>query len=426
MTVLGKIFSDDSKIWAYFAAGIFVSIFLNWMATDILFAMLAVVVLVRSALTSDRKSLVTIFKVFGWGNWLLLAWFLSTVIGYMIAAGLGSEQVEEILGLRWLLSIYLCAFLGMRIRCTPGVARLAFASTAIVLIISAVKQYAEYRRFVIDGNILIRYEGFFGNASVAACTLGLLWAICLGLWAYRRTNYPGNNYEFYALFSITTVCIFLTQSRGTWLALSLVWILFLALQPSRKSKIITAVFFFTAAASYYFNIFYLRTRIDYSLDWSSGNSQSQRFALWRVHWEIFLDNFWFGTGFREPLRLLPVYYERLGIDNRDYSGAIFYSHAHNQLLQTLAGSGFVGCLFFILLFVLAAWYFFDIYKKNSDSLDRAIAMVSVLSLMAFVGNWIFDCPFLIHPARILLLLVIGMSVGYLNRMQSDVTTLGDS
>lgn len=417
-TWMSRLFDDESSIWSWFAAAILISIPAYWRATDVIFSVLALVIFIRSIRDRSFQSVWESIRVFGIANWLILGWFTSTVIGYGLTAGYGEEQVEEILGLRWLLSLYLSAYLGARIRFSERGMRWLFLLLSTVMLFTLYYQYSSNLLQLVTFGGVDRYEGTFGNASVAACALGVLWGAYVGWGNFSGIAIRSYNLFLLLLVLLTTYFIFLTQSRGTWVTLVVVFIVYSVMVPSRKNLYAGFVFTVFCGILYAFDLFRFQSRIKYSLDWSSGNSQGLRIGLWRSHWEIFLDHFWFGTGFREPLRLLPEYYARLGVDNRIQDGQIYYSHAHSHLLQILSGAGIFGFTFFTLTFVVTMAYLWRQWKRSEKgSVRRTGALACLLALTAFLANGVVDTPFLIHSARLLILLFLGLFVGFINKFK---------
>jgi O-antigen ligase len=83
------------------------------------------------------------------------------------------------------------------------------------------------------------------------------------------------------------------------------------------------------------------------LEFHIDHSSAMRLHLWRAYFQMFADHPWFGVGLFQGDKLLPEYYQRLGIVEP------FTSHAHNVPLQWLAGAG----VFALLVYLYVAFYF---------------------------------------------------------------------
>lgn len=83
------------------------------------------------------------------------------------------------------------------------------------------------------------------------------------------------------------------------------------------------------------------------------NHQVPRFEFWRIHWQIFLDHPWWGTGYVRYKEVAARYYEAAQI-----SGLNERYNAHNIYLQTLADGGVMattGLLAFLCVITLGGW-----------------------------------------------------------------------
>lgn len=122
----------------------------------------------------------------------------------------------------------------------------------------------------------------------------------------------------------------------------------------------------------------VRARILGTLDFSSA-TYTDRFALWRVNWEIFKDNPVFGVGYGQSRHYVLEYYEKLGIH------ADFVSHAHNIYFQMLSTTGLVGFASFLALsigFMAIAWRLWRKLPKECWP-ERAFSLGSFAALLTF-------------------------------------------
>ncbi len=114
--------------------------------------------------------------------------------------------------------------------------------------------------------------------------------------------------------------IFASMSRGAWIGLVASALISLVARLRKRWWVVIGVAVAGIAALILSHI---------HLDHSSVT----RFDIWRAYWAMFLDHPFFGIGLLQGDKLLPEYYQRLGIVQP------FVSHAHNVYLQWLAGAG---------------------------------------------------------------------------------------
>ncbi len=141
------------------------------------------------------------------------------------------------------------------------------------------------------------------------------------------------------------------MSRGAWFAGLLALGFFVACVKRRwivPMVVITALGLFAASR--------MNSAIGHKISGLAqgkvDHSSAVRFDLWRSYTRMYLNHPVVGVGIFEGDKVLPVYYKRLKIQQT------FKSHAHNNLLQWLAGTGTPGFLLFLGIsfsFLFMAW-----------------------------------------------------------------------
>ena len=191
-----------------------------------------------------------------------------------------------------------------------------------------------------------RSVGFFNVSLTYAYVMGMS-AFALSLPALRSG---------FGKFAVIATMIGLmgmvsSTARGSWVAA--VFTILFYLWMTRKKLVIPAVGAMVAMAvalgiysrSFAVKMIGLAT---FSVDHSSA----MRLDIWRAYWQMFLDHPVFGIGLLEGDKLLPAYYVKLGIQQA------FVSHAHNNILQWLAGAGILGSICYLAvigIFLVKAW-----------------------------------------------------------------------
>jgi O-antigen ligase len=203
---------------------------------------------------------------------------------------------------------------------------------------------------------VFRAVGFFSSSLTYAYSLGVS-ALAVSLPAFRRKD----KRIVWAALALAASGIVASMSRGGWLA-GMACMTFYVLFNHRR-WILPLVLFFAATAAglmMYADNFY--RKIHGMLHLQMDHSESVRLDLWRAYWQMFLDHPIFGIGLLQGDKLLPGYYARLGVSpGYDIPGGgfePFYSHAHNNLLQWLAGAGILGLITYLavtFIFLRKAW-----------------------------------------------------------------------
>lgn len=191
-----------------------------------------------------------------------------------------------------------------------------------------------------------RAQGFFSLSLTYAYAMGISW------FALSSRVFGGKRCWFsYSMLALGALGIVASMSRGAWLAMLVCAILYLALEKRRL-----LVPFLVATAVFVSGLALLAPgfgdKISGLLHARLDHSSEMRVHLWKAYLAMAGDHPFFGVGIFQGDKLLPAYYERLGIVEP------FVSHAHNNYLVFLAGTGALGLLAFLLLigfFLHKAW-----------------------------------------------------------------------
>jgi len=198
---------------------------------------------------------------------------------------------------------------------------------------------------------------------------------------------------YIALAVLTAIMLFIVQGRSGQVAFfitSLFMIALIALERKKYTLLIAAplllVFIFAAAYMLSPNFKNRMLNSYYSLEQSfSGNYSSswgKRIAANKISWDLFMDNFWLGTGagdnidqftekmndpkFAEIKQLMPVFQK---------------THQHNQYLQTATLGGIVALALLLNIFFQLA------YARHKETWSRNLIYITVMVfLTGFIGE----------------------------------------
>ncbi len=152
--------------------------------------------------------------------------------------------------------------------------------------------------------------------------------------------------------------ILASTARGAWLgAFVSLWVYVVA---QRRRWIIPALVA-TGAALGGLILFggEFGAKIQMLLNFQLDHSSSVRFPLWQSYLAMFWDHPVFGVGLFQGDQLLLEYYARLGIQET------FTSHAHNNFVQMLAGTGIVGFVAYLWMISVPMWQAFRLCKVSA-------------------------------------------------------------
>ena len=180
--------------------------------------------------------------------------------------------------------------------------------------------------------------------------------------------------------------IFLIGSRGAWLSLFILSIVYIALmykpfiQKNRKVKIFTVVLFviFAGFISTSSNI---KERVGMAFtevsDWSPNkevwSSNGNRMKMWSSGLSAAKNSPWLGYGYRNESKAAAVYVSK----NKDWVSVA--THLHNQYITNLVSAGIVGLLMLLILLFKPMVVFYR-NLKNKDTY-----YYSVMGILLSIG-----------------------------------------
>ena len=214
------------------------------------------------------------------------------------------------------------------------------------------------------------------------------------------------------LLGIMAFCtLLLTLTRGVWITLPFMLLLFVVLYPGNRKKIIKGGLVACLAALVIFiGNPTLQTRVQ-SISSLQDRSNIARIMMWKSSIEMVKDYPVFGVG---PDRfqyvyntkyILPLAGEKMTLENY-HTG---HSHPHNNFFKRLTEGGIVGGLAFVLLTV---YVFRRLYKKFRMGIrENRFYVYSMMGIVMFAGMHIAgltDTNVIIVPEMRELWFLIGL------------------
>lgn len=129
-----------------------------------------------------------------------------------------------------------------------------------------------------------------------------------------------------------------------------------------------------------------KTRIDYAFQ----GGDSERVYIWKANLLMFADHPIFGVGYGQNKNHMIEYYAKAGAPE-----GLLISHAHNQYLHFLAGTGFLGILFYLGFL----YFWLSMAFKNANQLKQksqyffAIAVGLLASVISVVFGGLTEANF---------------------------------
>lgn len=138
-----------------------------------------------------------------------------------------------------------------------------------------------------------------------------------------------------------------------------------------------------------------------------------RIFIWSHSWDIVKDNPIIGVG---PGRFKEAYERTLG---NNAAGLPIHGHAHNDLLNVAAQSGFPGAIFFFAMWVSVGWYSWRAFRSATlTSFDRRVALAAFLGAMCFFVTSLTEASFAAESVRQMLMFVWAAGLGMYLKSES--------
>ncbi|MES2854443.1 MAG: O-antigen ligase family protein [Bdellovibrionota bacterium] len=227
-----------------------------------------------------------------------------------------------------------------------------------------------------DGRVYWKSAGTFGSPMSYVYIAGL-YLFLFSAWAMFLPKGRLKNICVAASL-LVAASVITTYIRGAWLALAAA-AFFVAMINGRKVFLGAVTVFSVAAAAAFLLFESIRSRFMTLFD-PSMRSNLDRSRLWEANWEMFKDFPILGTGYTYNEDLAPDYLARIG-----YPEA-FAGHAHNNYLQMLAGTGFLGFALYMFLCGFFLYVSFRVWKYGvaNHSVDAKVIGLGTLGAQIFL------------------------------------------
>lgn len=242
----------------------------------------------------------------------------------------------------------------------------------------------------------------FGNGILGANAVGAYSLLCI-LWAVLLKK--NNKILSIIVTAISGIAMLISQSRGSWILIPLI-IFFRLFKPKEHLKI---VYLFAITIIGCFLLSHISLIYSYLLrgqDSVDIATLSGRTMMWRQAFEFIKKRPLFGYGFGVGG----------GMVGKTLTGGFYgIKHMHNGFIETLLGTGVIGCLFITLPFVyLLITVFLNTFKIGFRNNIADIILMIYFLIRSFtslgVGGW--HSPELMIWYLLLFAITYGRSIQY--------------
>lgn len=361
---------------------------------------------------------------------LFLVWWVIVAIGLFLNDYQNAPIAKILINFKWILIWYVLVHVFRRVPVTSKQlfwsSMIVFSTTLYSLILFLIKYDPGENMWFVSLSSM-RSGGVFYNPMTYAHSFAMIFFVLFGamlgaafekrssqekipsiqscfqaLWSTEKETWK--SMLTFVSFVLLFVSVFLSMTRGVWAGI-FVGLLLMAFLIRPMLGLIT-----TALAGSMIGVLFLTwktfaERLMHVFDYQH-NYDMQRVTLWKANWQIFLDHPWFGMGYTENARRLVEYYTRMGIPEEKH----FVSHAHNEYLHLLAGSGVFGLAIFlsiIIFFLVVTW---KAWKLETNIFSKFVLLGCFCAQVSFHVGAFTEANFEHSKVRFVLMLVWAFAV----------------
>ena len=260
----------------------------------------------------------------------------------------------------------------------------------------------------------LRAGGLFADPMTFAQSFALPFCLLLGIAAVNFGQWPSSvkRWVLASLF-LGAVGLVLTFTRGVWLGLFVgIFGVFLFYRPKFSLAALLAFVLIGIAAYNTSEVF--RWRVDRTFEEAGG--ASERKLLWQAHFLEFKENPIFGLGYGQNGKLLPLAYAKLG-----FPAETLVSHAHNQYLHLAAGTGILGLMCYLVVWMFFLRLLWRLWKEALSQWDRGIVLGLAMAQLCFLISGLTEANFEHSKVRFMVMILwayaiyLGQFYGLLNK-----------
>lgn len=319
-------------------------------------------------------------------DWALWGYFLSVCLGVLLYVE--SQKIDIIGDVRWILLLYAYSYM-LKFHLNESFESY-LKTLAIVVCLVGLLSFVQFfwgidltrkRNILSNFGSFFRASGFFNHPLTFAYSIGMV-GMVLGAFSIghlRKPNISRSGILIVAASLFAGIGLIASLSRGAWGA-GVVGVMVIFYQVNKMWAAGALVTIFLISGTLYKTNVTIQERFDSLTTIQKNESNRLRTVLWKANWEIFLDYPILGVGLSKNRDYLKEYYQRLGM-----VGETIVSHAHNNYLQILAGTGVMGFFFYLsfgIYFLKLAWNLWKTYTPHNF-------FYSYLSLGLFASQVVF-------------------------------------
>lgn len=363
---------------------------------------LADFLLILAAFWTARKAhdFPSLWKAFR-AYWLWPLWLTVIALGFALGAPVEAKAaVKLIWEFRWFLSFTCFIYLFKKMSWQEGQLR---AFSLVLLAFSIL----DVGLFFINYDKDPRAGGLFGHSMPFAHTMGpaALLLLFIGIKKSLEKKQPLLWRALYFLAPIlASALVVLSFTRGIWIGFAFA-LLFCAAVLGKKVFASSLVALLLTGGALFYGSDRIQSRVMGKTN-AESQSNNERMLYWKANLQIFKDYPLLGIGYSQNNVHVEEYLAKEGVE------WLVGTHAHNQYLHFLAGTGLLGlaCFLFFLSMVfysifrrLLAW------RKQKTHSDQYYVLMGVFAgLLCFVIGSLTESNFSIAKNRFAFLFIAAL------------------
>lgn len=291
------------------------------------------------------------FEIF----WVI--WFAVVIISFAFSPQSQTGWMKYLLEFRWVLIMYALSWVLMELNLKKEILVWVCTSLFLASLYAVIVWFLDFDPIHPDNNMAPwsggrRTGGLLSDAMTFSHLYAAYSCLCFGLSLTALRARVSERLYLLPTLIVTGVALILSFTRGVWIGVAVASLVMSFIFSKRLGLGLLA-----AGGSAIFLLLRLwptfAERV--TMAFASGDERSW---IWKGHWQIFKDYPWTGVGYGENSKMIGQYYLKIGAPS-----GVIESHAHNQYLHFLAGTGVIGCLVYLIFLAGVLWIATSLYKK---------------------------------------------------------------
>lgn len=335
------------------------------------------------------------------------------------------EAFRSLLEFRWIVEVWFFVLILCQLKNWSSLFKFMIVALGITSLLAIVFYFAGYNPVFIlkgspsDGNLAeARLGGFMGHSMPFAHTYSMALLVTAGFFLINRKSLSKAWQVISGLaLLLAFFALIFSYARGIWLA-GIVTVICTIIVTKNKSLLKAALAGAILAAITFATVPALQGRVSSTIQ-DKVNGDQQRKVLYKANWLIFKDHPAIGIGYGYNRIRLREYYDKMNIP-----ADFFESHAHNQYVHWLSGTGLIGLLFYLWFVLFLLWQNYRTLLTVTNPTENGILLGTLMAQICFLVGGLTEANFSIAKNRTMYLFIIAIFLAI--KFQTDKNKLKEA